>query len=324
MAAALEAIPLLALLIFAVLWVLLSTTKLWLEPLLGALHDALGWVPFLGDLVQRADAAIIGALNDGISGLEQGMVDIWAGIVWSWNQFLSANEGFAHALWKSLDHAFSVALPDAFVDARSWVQANLTSLGHRVDSLTDTVRSDIADAERLATAEAGNALAQATRYADTVGTTTYDHAKQYADTAIGTLRDAESAAIANAVSIANTAEHDATAAFDQAKAYAGQLVAPVGAELTQLDEFIKSLGLQTVIAGAAATAALLTQALVDTGLENADCRSKVKGICGTNPAAWENLLAGIAAIGIAFSLQDIVDAANAIFTDASELIQAAA
>ena len=64
-----------------------------------------------------------------------------------------------------------------------------------------------------------------------------------------------------------------------------------------------------IIAAMPAIATLVQSIAVDAGLENADCRSKVKGICGTSPAAWESLLVGIASAGLLFDLPAIVESA---------------
>jgi hypothetical protein len=96
---------------------------------------------------------------------------------------------------------------------------------------------------------------------------------------------------------------------------------------TDISDLVGSLGISgsaAAIASIAALATVVTAIATEAGLGNASCRDKVGGICGTDSNAWEGLLAGLVAIGVAFSLKDIVDAANTIFDDAASLIQAAA
>lgn len=146
----------------------------------------------------------------------------------------------------------------------------------------------------------------------------------YADTAVAKLKAAEDAAVAQAVGLAVTAEHDAAAAVSKAEAYAGQLVAPVAGDLTALEDYIKGLGLAGLVAAVPALSALLTQVLADTGLSNAECRSKVKGICGTDPNTWSSLLGLLAAVGIGFDFRELVKVANDIAPAAADIVKSAA
>ena len=57
---------------------------------------------------------------------------------------------------------------------------------------------------------------------------------------------------------------------------------------------------------------------------NETCRGKVSQICDTDANALSSLLAGAAAIGVAYNLRAVVDAANGIFTEAADLIKATA
>jgi hypothetical protein len=165
---------------------------------------------------------------------------------------------------------------------------------------------EIADAAKAAgLAAAAGALATAEREIS-AGVTA---AERYAATT------AAAVAAAGAKSLAE-AEAAASTALAQVKAIA------IGAEgdLTDLEAYIKSLGLPAVIAGVGALATVVTIALAETGLENASCRTKVKGICGTDPAAWAALLAGAAVLGVSFDLGDIVDAALALLDETTTLI----
>lgn len=85
-------------------------------------------------------------------------------------------------------------------------------------------------------------------------------------------------------------------------------------------------GLGTLTAGAAiaATYAIVSTLVNEAGLSRAECRSKVKGICGTDPAAWANLLAGLAVLGFAFNLKDLYGVAEGLVGDLSTVIKEAA
>lgn len=85
---------------------------------------------------------------------------------------------------------------------------------------------------------------------------------------------------------------------------------------------VPSLGDLATQVGALATAVAGIEAIGFIG--NESCRSKVGQLCNTDSNALKALLAGAVAIGVAYNLKDVVDAANAIFTDTADLIQAAA
>jgi hypothetical protein len=62
----------------------------------------------------------------------------------------------------------------------------------------------------------------------------------------------------------------------------------------------------------------------EAGLDSARCRAKNKGICGTDPRLWENLLAGLVPLGIAFDLKDLMRIAERLAGELAPLIREAA
>jgi hypothetical protein len=70
--------------------------------------------------------------------------------------------------------------------------------------------------------------------------------------------------------------------------------------------------------------AITSTLAVETGLENEACRSKVKGICGTDPSAWTALLEGLAVLGFGFSLRELYTVAERLVGDLSGVIREAA
>lgn len=78
----------------------------------------------------------------------------------------------------------------------------------------------------------------------------------------------------------------------------------------RIDDTLANLDLgdlAAIGAAAAAATALLALTLTETGLENASCRSKVKGICGTSTDAWDGLLFGLAAFSAGLSLEELIE-----------------
>jgi O-glycosyl hydrolase len=70
----------------------------------------------------------------------------------------------------------------------------------------------------------------------------------------------------------------------------------------------------------AATAAAAAAAVAAAGIDRAECAAKVKGICGTDPAAWASLLEGLAVLGFAFSLEELAKVAEPLAYDLAGII----
>jgi hypothetical protein len=86
---------------------------------------------------------------------------------------------------------------------------------------------------------------------------------------------------------------------------------------------LPGLGTLTIAGAVAATYAALSTVLTDTGLENSECRGKVKNICASNPLGWANLLGGLAAIGVAFDFKALYDTAEDLADTTVDLIKQA-
>jgi hypothetical protein len=52
--------------------------------------------------------------------------------------------------------------------------------------------------------------------------------------------------------------------------------------------------------------ALSTVVTSEAGLDKAECRGKLKGVCSTDPTAWANLLEGLVALGVGLTLADLL------------------
>jgi hypothetical protein len=169
-----------------------------------------------------------------------------------------------------------------------------------------------------------------------------DKAEGYADLAVSRLRAAEDAAVAGAVALAGAAktagleaaqaaeqaaERAAGSALAQSEAAAAKALAEaeaaarvalagvrgiaVGAadDLATIERDLGALGVAGLIAAIPALATLVHAIATEAGLDSAACRRKVKGICGTDPLAWEELLLGLAALGFGFNLAEVAEAA---------------
>lgn len=279
--------------------------------------------PFHG-IVTSVEHAAIGALNDAIKGTEKLAAKFFNGMIDSLGILVGLavllGEGTKLALTYMWNHALR-PLIRLYTDPIGTLARAASAL---VSELTRTVAGNVTRAERYADAAASRALTDARTYAGAVALTAEHAAERYADDAVAALRSAEDEALSRAIALANAAETDAATAFAKAQAYADSLVAPVGADLTALEQYVKSLGVPALLASVPALGLLLTQVLTETGLENAECRGKVKQVCGTDPAAWSNLLAGLAAVGFAFSLPELYKVARPLVDDLAPVIREAA
>lgn len=182
-------------------------------------------------------------------------------------------------------------------------------------------------------------------------------AERYADEAVSKLRAAEDAAVANAVHLASaalaageaaaaaalrTAEGEIVAAEREAEAAAASALAASDAlgkaaleavrsiavtaedELRVIEGAVGAAGTAALVAAIPALATLVRAIATEAGLENAECRGKVKGICGTNPKAWEGFLAGLTAFGLAFSLEQLYEVARPLVDELAGVISEAA
>lgn len=182
-------------------------------------------------------------------------------------------------------------------------------------------------------------------------------AERYADSAVSRLRGAEDAAIATAVGIAAeakaaglaaaadalaTAERDASSAIAQSEAASARAIAEaqaagkaaldviagvaagLGDDLASIEGAIGAAGVGALIGAIPALATMVAAIATEAGLENAACRSKVKGICGADPGEWLGLLEGAAFLTGALSLAEILPFARTAVKDLGGVIREAA
>lgn len=191
-----------------------------------------------------------------------------------------------------------------------------------------------------------NAIAAVDTQLSRAITTAKNDAEGYADTAVGVLREAETTALSNAVStltagitaaetaatgLFNQAEADAKAALTAADTTINTAIAGVQAIAVTLDDDLTTLlgklspgDVAALIAAIPLIGLLVNTIATETGLNNSECRSKVKGICGTDPLAWAKLLGGLAALGFAFDLRALAKVANEVIGDLVPIIELAA
>lgn len=182
-------------------------------------------------------------------------------------------------------------------------------------------------------------------------------AERFAEQAVGKLRAAEDLAVAGAVAVAAEAKHAGqlagAAALLAAEAEFGPEIAALraaeAAGLAELDrvtkaalEGVKSIAVTAeneigalvgdldlseaaaLIASIPLLATLVHSIATEAGLENAECRKKVKGVCSTPTSAWDNLLKGLLGLGFLVSLPELAKIANGMADEVLPLVKRAA
>lgn len=165
-----------------------------------------------------------------------------------------------------------------------------------------TAAKDLQIAKRYAETEAASALRDAKSFATREAHAAEAAATDYADTAVAKLRAAESQAIASARAIA------------------------VGAEeaLRTIEGAMTPEELAALLAAIPALAVLVHAIATEAGLDNPECRGKVKGICGTNPARWGKLLGELALLTGLLNFRELVALCRPLVKPAADLIRQAA
>lgn len=301
---------------------------------------------YIADAIDSLTSPLLSGVQDALSALEKSAASFEQGLLQSLELLVGIPLVLADGLYVGLKALWTHYLAPFVNHVVADIRADVKGIEQDITSLYTLATTDLARAETYADKEIS--AASGALYAELRSEihAAENAAEGYADKAVSALRAAEDAALSKAIAAANagiaaaeaaahTAETEAEAftsgAVAKAEALANTAIADVRGIAVGAEDDIATLIGKYGLAGAAGLiasipllATLVNTIATESGLENADCRSKVKGICGTSTPAWENLLAGIAAIGVAFNLRDIVDAADAIFTDAADLIQAAA
>lgn len=201
------------------------------------------------------------------------------------------------------------ALQTAIATARAAVEGELSTAEAAIEG---QLVSDVNALNGLI-ASAETTLENAIAAASAAETAVLNAAVAQLDSAIGAVK-AEADAIA-----AQVAAESTSAAAELADIY-GLGVDDLRRLVDQLD-FGK---LAELGAGAVLLRALVESLTSEAGLDRAECRAKVKGICGTDPTAWAGLLASLAAVGVAFDLKAVCDAGETIADAVVGLVKQAA
>lgn len=342
MAIALEGVDLIVIALFIFLLAFLHATKWTVEPLVHALHSGLGWIPGVGGLVDRASSAVIGALNDAISGTETAISTLWAGFVWSLNELIDGLSWAWGELAGATEHAFTVSIPHALQTLRGEIAHAGTTVGKAAAGVEARIVDAVKEAEHYALTEANHAVtvagryvdAQLARYATAVGSIVADfdlrvrgverdvaHALDVAGQAVAATGHDTVTTITRIVEAAGSPALAELVAAEQA--VAGELPGLAGASWDDIEQLLRSREFGTLaglLAAVPLVNALVHVLAAETGLTNAECRQKVRGVCATDPGRWAHLLEGLAFAFVWDGLDAFADAVVEITDEVSGVI----
>lgn len=257
-----------------------------LVPALTALHHALGWVPGVGSLTSAAESAVNTALSAALTANLDVLDGLYRGLTWALGLTFTGMKDLAAGVDTALHYLRYTSIP------------NLIEL-----ATVALVKGAAAAVTRLEHLETG--AASLAKSVDARFTSLTSNVHEW-------IAGAEADALRTVTTEIAHVRGDLTATITTAVAGVAALPRVTPAELTRAAE------------DAAAATAAVALVVAAAGLNNAECAAKVKGICGTNPAAWAELLAGLAVIGFAFDLAALYEVAKPLVGDLEPIISRAA
>lgn len=300
--------------------------------------------PFAG-IATTIENGIVSWLDDAIRGVEKVTARFFSGLIDSLGILVGVTLIALILVKDALAYLWNQAVQPLIHTVVAPIRTLAEAAVAKVDALTGTVAADLTRAEHYAAGVASSATTDALNILRPEITAAEHAATRYADEAVAALRAAEDSAVGHVVALVAEAqagglaaaalaateaevvaaaalgqvETGATAALDAVKAIAIDL----GHELDVITAGRDAAGVAALIASIPALATLVHVLATDTGLENADCRSKVKGICASDPHAWAGLLGAIATAGLLFDFKQIVHAATLLAAPVVELVKQA-
>lgn len=308
MAVVIDAVDLVAL---AALWVLIGLTlaaAYTFQKFADTINvSILGQHPFAG-VARGIENTIVHWCNVGAKSLEGVANLLWRGLTWSISVTLQAIMAIPRDIHNALAYVKDHLIVNVVRASLSTIHTAVNALEARVGTVTRELSSEVvrldAKIERTATATVGTIErelgSEITRVEGEITSDIQSLRHTLRSEIDAAAKGAESIGAA-ALSKLSAAENAALDALDKAE----------GATAAELRDFIKQVPLTDI--GAALAALPLVIAAVnileaETGLGRAECRAKVKGICGTDPSQWAKLLEGLALVGIGFNIKELIEA----------------
>lgn len=315
-----------------------------------ALHSALnvgflGVHPFSG-IAATLNNTLIAWLNDAIKGVERvaasffsGMIDSLAILVglaalvyigtrdaltYLWNTGLPARILFYTNPLNDLVAGVKALYNElAGVVSRGFDSARTFAEGQGAKALTDAQAFTTTKIAEAVHAVEGDLSAAVTKLEQTINTAT-DGALTTALQAVHAAEQAASSEIGDAEQAASSALAQAQALGQSALGAVKSIAVTAEDDLATIEGSIGVLGVAGLIAAIPAIATLVQSIAVDAGLENAECRSKVKGICGSDPVQWGKLLGSLALLSGVLDFGELVALARPLVKVGADIARQAA
>lgn len=279
-----------------VVWavILLSFVALYIyEQLFGSPLEGLARsVPVVGGYLARGVKAAVSygkaTLTKYTLGPLDKLVDWFMGLAASVGNFVAAVNAFMVELPSMLDHLTHVTVHNI------------------VKAFVDPVRATANEAEKDATSALhGIDVVERELEAKFVGIE--GSVRSSIDHAVNVIRNVDLPDLEHVLEgkigdVANTAAGDVQQVSDWAGGWIDYLLDQL--QRLPIEQLLEGLA---AVAGTAAIVRVIEQ---EAGLDNPQCRAKVKAICQTDPAAWLKLLAGVVALFAFPGLQAIVETAQ--------------
>lgn len=292
-----------------------------LKPIVALLDFSILGVRPLHSLAVGIEHYLIGGARDAINASERLLTQLFYGVVDSLGLLIGTPVALALGikdalvyLWHTAIRAFVAAIVNPVRTLATKAEADAQT------AIRDAAR-DLTTAERYADARATAALRTAEGFATREADAARTSAEAYASEAVTKLRAAEDAALANSVLLWHQALTGAEHAFDSALADVRGIAVGAEKDLETLYGHLGLLGAAGLLAALPALATLVNAIATEAGLDNAECRSKVKGICGTNPAQWGKLLGGLALMAGLLDLRELVALCRLILPAGVDLVK---
>lgn len=308
MAIVLEGVDLVALCAILVLMGLLIATRNTFVALASVLDKSILGVRPFHSIAVAIENTIIAGCNVGIRALGSVAHDLWAGLLWTVNETVQAIMSIPNGVHAALNFLWDHAIPTYVKASIAVLNKSINAVDARVDAVWKELSGDVVALETMIKNTA-TATAQTLRrdISSAVSNLRGDVAADIRDVRVDVKHEI-AIAVGGAEAIGNEALDRLRRAEDAA---IEGLRRSEDATAQELRDLIKDIPL-TDIAAALAAIPLLRAAVdileAETGLGRAECRAKVKNICGTDPSQWAQLLEGLVLVGIGLSIQDVIEA----------------
>ena len=267
-----------------VLLALALTARSWAQPLAAAL----GHVPGIGGHLERWMMEGINAVVHGIEALAKTnlrvLKHLFHGTAASIADYIEAPLRFAQQTEAALHYLRHTVVPHLIAAAVAGLHHELNVLRERVNGLETS---------------AGHGLSALIHKVDALAT----HLARDVERPLDGLIQHEIPGL-HAADAAIT--HEIAAVLRPGLAAAGAEAEAALNGLHGLEGRLNAADLWKLAATLAALLPFVAALENEAGLGRAECRTKVKGICTTDPSAWANLLLGLTAIGASFSIAELI------------------